>query len=348
MSTWRRTWARTCSGVPFGSTCWVSQPPPQKVISRPKSRFQRFRVHSPATDLYRIDGVEPGFDQVGQQRPDRAATVEHYLHAGELAGARPHGLMAGLEELPVHARGDLRGVLRPKVIAEHNNVDVRPYRTQKLLEVAKMDFHQRVEEPVDAGRIFRQQHEKAVHAVVELAHFEQIAAEQAEDRPVGGGAQARGAGGEFVQRPDRGAGRRSDARPHVLGIKLFDAGQVFFPIEERPVHLVEVIRAFGHAGDDAAARRAEHPAGALALRQSPHGHFGGGSVGQRPVGPPLVFLAEGAAELDCVHAETRQDVFVDDRQLLHGIVDVDRAGRQAERGAEPRVRHGRNAGRTVP
>ena len=70
------------------STKRVSQPPPQKVSLPPKSAFSARGVHARAGDLHRIDGVQAGVDQVGQQRPHAAAAVEHHLDVGQFLGAR--------------------------------------------------------------------------------------------------------------------------------------------------------------------------------------------------------------------------------------------------------------------
>ena len=51
--------------------------------------LQPRRVHAGTGDLHRIHRVEAGLDQVGKQRPDAAAGVEHDLDVGQLLGSLP-------------------------------------------------------------------------------------------------------------------------------------------------------------------------------------------------------------------------------------------------------------------
>ena len=81
--------------------------------------------------------------------------------------------------------------------------------------------------------------------------------------------------------------------------------------------------------------------------QGPGGHLAGRAVGQDPVGPILIFQREPAAQLDRVDAEPLQDVFVDDRQLLHRVVDADRPLGQPQGLAQLAIGDRGNARRTV-
>ena len=156
----------------------MSQPPPQNVEIPAEIALQSLGFHAAATDLHRVDGVQAGIDQIGQQRAHRAAAVQHHLDVGQLLGARPHHGVARLEELAVHARRHLRAVLRAQVVAEADDVDVRPDRAEVTLQLAQVDLHQRVEKSMRALRLAGQHHQEVVHAVVELPHLEQVAAEQ--------------------------------------------------------------------------------------------------------------------------------------------------------------------------
>ena len=62
----------------------MSQPPPQKVRSRPNSAFSSCRIHPGARDLDGIDGVEARLDQVREQFADAAAAMEHDLDVGQV------------------------------------------------------------------------------------------------------------------------------------------------------------------------------------------------------------------------------------------------------------------------
>ena len=68
-----------------------------------KVTFQAGRFHTPAIDLYRINRIQPGADEVRQQLPDATAAVEHdFEMRGALFDHFPHETLTGLEELAVH------------------------------------------------------------------------------------------------------------------------------------------------------------------------------------------------------------------------------------------------------
>jgi hypothetical protein len=58
-------------------------------------------------------------------------------------------------------------------------------------------------------------------------------------------------------------------------------------------------------------------------------------------------MAESTTQFDGVDAEQVKHVVVHDGKLLHGVVDVNRAGLQAESSAKPRIGDSRNARRPV-
>ena len=102
-------------------------------------------------------------------------------------------------------------------------------------------------------------------------------------------------------------------------------------VQERPIALFEVQGPVGHRRQRAAAGfGANDPLARLALRQGPDGHLAGRAVGQDPIGPVAVVQGEPPTQFDRVDAEPLQHVFVDDRQLLHRVVDADRPVRQSQ------------------
>ena len=60
--------------------------------------LERAGLHSAGVDLHRIDGIQAGLDQVGQQLADPAAAVEHDLDVGQLLGPAPEAAVEGLVE----------------------------------------------------------------------------------------------------------------------------------------------------------------------------------------------------------------------------------------------------------
>ena len=122
------------SGVPCDSSHWVSQPPPQKVMSLPKSRFKPPASMPFAADLHRIDGIEAGFDKVRQEEPYVATGMQHHLDVGQLLCALPHPRVAGLEELTVHPGRDLGAVLHAEIVVEDDDVDVWSDQPEVLLQ----------------------------------------------------------------------------------------------------------------------------------------------------------------------------------------------------------------------
>ncbi len=215
-----------------------------------------------------------------------------------------------------------------------------PTADKKLLQVLQVEGHEPVQKLLGPLRVAGQEHVEPVVAVQELAGFQQVAAEQADDGPVRALAQPLGALGQTLQAAvavGQRSGRRFDLAPHVLGERRFELVQVVH-FQIRPIALFKVQRPVGHLGQDAAAGRTHDPAAFLALRQRPSGHLAGRAVGQRPVGPVFVLQREPAPHFDRVHAEPLQHVLVHNRQLLHRIVDADRALRQSQRGSQLAIR----------
>ena len=66
----------TSSGVPRASVPWGSTAPPQKVRSRPNSRFKRRRVHARGGDLDGVEAVHADLDEVRDEVADGAAGVQ--------------------------------------------------------------------------------------------------------------------------------------------------------------------------------------------------------------------------------------------------------------------------------
>jgi len=84
----------------------------------PEVGLQPSRLHARAGNLHRVDGVQSGLDQVGEEGPHAAAAVEHDFDVGQLLSAVPHAGVAWLEELLVHGRRELRPALRAQVVAK--------------------------------------------------------------------------------------------------------------------------------------------------------------------------------------------------------------------------------------
>ena len=127
----------------------------------------------------------------------------------------------------------------------------------------------------------------------------------------------------FGSRRD-GAGRRGDGGPHALGEVGLHAVEIF-RFQERKIALLEIPDPLRHAGDDLSARPGvQDPVAIVTLGLGPHRHQARSPIRQNPLGPPLVFVGERAAELDGVHLEALQNVFIDNRQLLNRIVNPDR------------------------
>ena len=112
--------------------------------------------------------------------------------------------------------------------------------------------------------------------------------------------------------------------------------------------MFEIQRAVGHARQGLAARRADHPFVVSALGQSPCGHLAGSSVGQNPIGPTCVIERERPAEFDGIHAEHVQHVGVNNRELLHGIINAQRLGWQPQMLPQLGVGNRRDPGRAMP
>ena len=142
--------------------------------------------------------------------------------------------------------------------------------------------------PAARSRLAGQEHEEPVDAVAALAELEQIAAEQADDRPIGPLAEPPGALDEppvAVGPGDQGPGRRRDGRPHDLVGRLGDS-----------VEIVAVPETASGTARSRAPRRASSQSTrpdrlrsthcpSSPLGQRPDGHLRRRAVGQRPIGP---------------------------------------------------------------
>ena len=144
-----------------------------------------------------------------------------------------------------------------------------------------------------------------------------------------------------------GPGGLAHGAPHVLAQRLRQPVEIVV-LEERPVTLLEVDGPVGHPGEHSAAGRTQHPLFLLPLGQGPGGHLAGRAVGQRPVGPVLVFQRKSAPQLDRIDLEPFEHVVVDDGQLLDRVVDADRPRRQAQGLAQLGIRHRGDARRAMP
>ena len=85
-----------------------------------------------------------------------------------------------------------------------------------------------------------------------------------------------------------------------------------------------------------------------ALGQSPCGHLAGSPVRQNPIGPTCVIERKGPAEFDGIHAEQIQHVGVNNRELLHGIINAHRLGWQPQMLPQLCVGNRRDPGRAMP
>jgi hypothetical protein len=251
--------------------------------------------------------------------------------------------MTRFEKLLVHGTRDLRPVLHAQVVAEADDIDVRPNRAQKKLQVGQVDVDQAIEELVGAVRIGGQEHEEPVHAVEPLADFEQIAAEQSNNRSIASRAEVPGAFGQppGAFRPfDQWSRRRGHTAPHVLAERFWQRIEIVV-LEKRPVTLLEVDGAIGHLSDDPPRAAApQHPLSVLPLGQGPGGHLAGRAIGKCPVGPAFVFEGEAASEFDGVDLKPFEHVVIDNRQLLDRIVHSHRSRLQSQRAAQLGIEHG--------
>ncbi len=254
------------------------------------------------------------------------------------------------EKLPVHARRNLRAALHAQVVAKQDDIDAVPHRRQVLFQVSQVDPHQPVEESVGAGRVFGQQHQKAVDAVEELPSFQQVTTKQSDNSAVSAAAQATGAFGQLLvtvrsgdERPRRGL----NGAPHLVVQGLFQVVQVIL-FQEGPVALLEIQGAIRHARNYSPGLSADHPLPGLPFRAHPGRQQAGRAIRQNPFCPILLLQSKTPPKLDGIHPQAVQHVLIDDGQLLGGIIDADRARLQAQGAAQPGVERGGDAGRAVP
>jgi len=97
--------------------------------------LQAADIHTAAAYLYRIDGIQPGVDEIRKEFPHSSAAVQHDFDVRQLLRPTPHEFVPRLEELTIHCRGNLRTALHAKVVSENNDVDEGTYDTEEVLKV---------------------------------------------------------------------------------------------------------------------------------------------------------------------------------------------------------------------
>ena len=257
--------------------------------------------------------------------------------------------MAGFEELAVHAGRDLGAGLHTEVVAEKDDVDIGTDQAEVLFQVFQVPLGQAFEKVVGPLRFGGQKGQEVVVPVQELPVFHEVAAEEADYRPVGAFPQAAGACDHTVVAARafyKGAGGGGDV-PHALGHHLLQSSMVRLALSEGKVGRLEVQRAVGHLGDDPASRRTYDPTPLGPFRGDPHRHLAGGPIGKGPVRPVRVVQGKAPAQFYGVHAEAVEHVVVQYRQLLLDVVYPHRLGGQAEVGPQARGGDGRDAGGPV-
>src|ERR1019366_18090 len=147
--------------------------------------LQAGRLHAATSNLDRVHSVEPGVNQTGQQLANATAAMQHDLQMGRsLLDGLPHDPFARLEILAIHGGRHLRAGLHSQVIAKEDHINAISHRIEEPVEIAQVHLHQLIEETVSALRFAGQEHEEVIVAIKELAEFEQVAAEQADNRAV--------------------------------------------------------------------------------------------------------------------------------------------------------------------
>ncbi len=128
-----------------------------------------------------------------------------------------------LEELAIHPWRDLRPVLRPRS-SPKLKTSIKPPTAPGTAPGSSGGSPPARQEPVRSRGLRRQQHQEAVHAVVEMPHLQRFPP-NADDRAI---RRARTAERPRPVRPGwpQPPRRRRDPRPHVLGVQLFDPPQV--------------------------------------------------------------------------------------------------------------------------
>jgi len=253
--------------------------------------------------------------------------------------------LAGLEEVAIHLGRHHRSGLHPEVVAEQDDVDGLADGTEKAVQVLQVDLHELVEEGMGSPRFGRQHHHELVVAVAELADLEEIAAEEADDGPVGLGAELSGA---LLKRFGvNRSGRAGDGGPHGF-VECLAHGGGAAGLGQGVVELLEVQRPVGHVGEDRSAVGAYDPTVWLPFDVRPCRHEARRPIRQRPGRPVLVTECKPAPEFDGIDAKSVEDVLVHDGQLLDDVVDPDGFRRKAQKAPQLRIGQCGDTGGPVP
>ena len=128
----RFTSSRISCFVPRQRMCWVSQPPPQKVISLPNSRLSFGGVHAFRGDLHRIERVHSRLDELRNEPVHRAAGMEEDVCAAFLPDMGKEALLIGPYHFGVAFRREHRSRLHAEIVVQEDDID----SSRHTLEIA--------------------------------------------------------------------------------------------------------------------------------------------------------------------------------------------------------------------
>ena len=120
----------------------VASPAPEGEV-RTELSLQPDRVHPCSRDLHRVEDLNPGLNQVGDQGVDAAAGVEEDVDLRVmLADVAVDAGMTGFDPAAIRPRGNLKRVLGAQVIPHNNDLDVGTNRVQVASQVDQVDLGQ--------------------------------------------------------------------------------------------------------------------------------------------------------------------------------------------------------------
>jgi SAM-dependent methyltransferase len=296
--------------------------------------FQALGLHMPGAGLHRVEDLDAGFDQVGNQLVDAAATVQKNVRVAVFAGVAIDALVARQKQLAIALARKLGTALHAQIVAHHQDLHRAADFGQQPAQIFDVQLGQAVQEDAEFALFPGYVGVQILHAEEKLAPLEEIAADRKGDGVAGGLGEMAGDAGDLFQAlvgerliEGRGGKRRPGDFLHVAGQRL--EGVEAIGAGKRPVALVDVQRVARHPADGCTAGIAHHQAALFAIRLEPGRCDCRRAVGQGP-GAALARGPEGSAEIDGVHVETVEIPGIGLGKLLDEVVEDGGAVRHAE------------------
>jgi len=164
----------TSCAVIQNSTCVDTTAPEGNI--RTEFPLQPLGLHITRVGLNRVEDLETGFDQVGDQLVNGTAGVQESMHGAVIMDIAAKDPVARFEQALVHLRAHDRTGIHAEVVPEADDIDQVTDCQADLLEGCQMAKHQGIQEALNFSRITNEIHDEVIQTTDKGAPLEQVAA----------------------------------------------------------------------------------------------------------------------------------------------------------------------------